>query len=199
MLNIESRDAIKKALDAIQAKIMQGRNQVTKKLIYSNLMSLNVSRNGFGPSVCASFMYCLAAPNCPILNFDISNNPLGFTIPNAGNAQAAADDTRAALGHNVSMTSLNLSNTLFQPTQIVPIFGGLAMNRHLRELHLQDILLDEPDCLQLSHGISACTTLEMIDIPNWIIDLLLKKQNNGKIKTEIIKKKNHNKNEILNL
>ena len=166
VLNITSRDEIKKALDEMQKQIMQGRNQVTKKLVYSNLTALNLSRNGLGPAVCASLMYCLAAPNCTIVTLDISNNPLGFSIPNAGDALLAAADCRAALGNNMSLTHLNFSKTMFQPTQLVSIFGGLAMNQYLREIHLGDMILDEPDCLQLSHAIDICHHLHVIDIPN---------------------------------
>lgn len=166
VLNITSRDEIKRALDEMQKQIMQGRNQVTKKLVYSNLTALNMSRNGLGPAVCASLMYCLAAPNCTIVSLDISNNPMGFSIPNAGDAILAAADCRSALGKNMSLTHLNFSKTLFQPTQLVSIFGGLAMNVFLREIHLGDMILDEPDCLQLSHAIDVCQHLSIIDIPN---------------------------------
>ena len=118
------------------------------------------------PAVCASWMYCIQAPNCPLVHFDISNNPLGHTVPNAGDAKLAAQDVRSALGKNTSLRMLNISKSVFAPTELVAVFGGLCMNTSIKELHLGDLALDEPDCLQLAHAIDVCSSLNVIDIPN---------------------------------
>lgn len=106
VLDIDSRSNIKRVMDQMQAKILQGRNLVTRKVMYTNLTDLNVSRNALGPAVVASLMYSLQAANCTITSIDVSDNPLGYTIKNAGDASAAALDTRGALGKNVSLTAL---------------------------------------------------------------------------------------------
>ena len=160
------RDFFKKALYEIEEQKFEGRNAKVRKAIYTNLTALNLSQNGLGPTACQGLMYSIGSANCSITSLDLSNNPLGYSIENGGNATLAGVDMREALQNSQSMTHLDISRSEFLSTEMVPIMGSLAKNTRLKRLQITDILLDEPSCLQLAHGISSCPSITVVDFHN---------------------------------
>jgi len=160
------RDFFKKSLYDLEEAKYEGRNAKVRRVIYTNLTNLNLSQNGLGPLGCQGLMYCMSAKNCTITSLDLSRNPLGYTIENGGNAMLAGMDMRKAIASSMSMTHLNLSRTHFQPVDMVPLLGALNRNGALKRLIITDIYLDEPSCLQLAHGVTACSTLVVVDVHN---------------------------------
>lgn len=125
-----------------------------------------MSRNGFGPSICGNLFHTLSASNCTITNLNISDNPLGYSSQLMGSALVASKDIRIGLGQTNSLRYLNLNRTMFLPVDLVPIIGGLAHNKSLSRISLQDIYLDEPSCLQLCNGIEHCISLVHLNLEN---------------------------------
>ena len=164
MYGIKPRDFLKIVLWEIEESKFTGRNPKKRVKIFSTLTSLNMSRNGIGPSVAASLFYSLGHSNCTITNLDISDNPIGYTIQQGGSATFASTDIRFGITESRSLRFLNINRTCFQPVEMVSILGGLVHNQNLMKLSLQDIKLDEPSCLQLCTGISSCETLAYIDL-----------------------------------
>jgi Ran GTPase-activating protein (RanGAP) involved in mRNA processing and transport len=132
--------------------------------VFTTLTSLNMSRNGVGPSVGASLFYTLGHANCSITHLDVSDNPLGYTIQQAGDAKAAGADMRFGMTESRSLRFLNVSRTCMLPVEMVSVLGGLVHNQNLMKLQLADIRLDEPSCLQLCTGLASCETLAHVDL-----------------------------------
>jgi len=163
---LEPRSPEKLTLYKLDQQKYEGRDAIPKPLIYTNLISMNLARNGVGPLGCQGIMYCLAAKNCTITSLDISDNPLGYSIENGGDATLTGIDMRETLTCARSLTSLDISRTSLQPVEMVPILGGLSRNRALRVLKILDMALDEPSCLQLANGMTHCKTLRVFQLRN---------------------------------
>jgi Ran GTPase-activating protein (RanGAP) involved in mRNA processing and transport len=164
MFGIKPREFLKIVLWEIEESKYHGRVPKKRVKIFTTLTSLNLRRNGIGPSVAGSVFYSLANPNCTITNLDLSDNPLGFSVHQRGNAAAAGVDIRLGISNSLSLRYLNISRTMFVPVETVAILGGLVHNKNLLKLQLQDIRLDEPSCLQLCTAVESCGTLQHIDL-----------------------------------
>eukprot|EP01038_Epipyxis_sp_PR26KG_P005828 gene5828-8037_t len=164
--NIKPRDFFKIVLWEIEEKKYTLRNAKKRKKVYTHLCSLNMSRNGLGPDVISSLTFVLGHPNCTITDLDVSDNPLGYSVHKAGDASLSNNDIRFGLMYNKSLTNLNLNRSLLQPTELVSMFGGMQSNRHLINLTIQDVYLDEPSCLQLATALQNCPTLTHLDCNN---------------------------------
>lgn len=146
--------------------LKQGGKVMTRKLKYTNLLYLNIARNGLGPTALAVLMNCLSSTDSTLLEVDISDNPLGGAVHKFGSPETAAIETRIGMAANQTLLRLNLGHTSFLPMQLVPIFGGLGMNRILTHLSFRDTPFDEPACLQCAHAIHMCQALFSIDLFN---------------------------------
>lgn len=164
MYGIKPREFLKIVLWEIEEAKYTGRHAKKRKKVFTNLTSLNLSRNGFGPNVAASVFTSLGNSNCSLTNVDLSDNPLGYSVQMGGLALNAGIDIRQGMIESRSLRYLNLSRTQFLPEETVPIFGGLAHNKNILKLNIQDIKLDEPSCLQLANGLEACKTLTHINM-----------------------------------
>lgn len=164
MFGIKPREFMKIVLWEIEEGKYTGRNPKKRVKVFTTLTSLNMSRNGIGPSVGASLFHSLGHPNCSITHLDVSDNPLGYTVQLAGDARAAGVDMRFGMTESRSLRFLNLSRTCMLPVEMVSILGGLVHNKNLMKLNLADIKLDEPSCLQLCTGLASCETLAHIDL-----------------------------------
>jgi Ran GTPase-activating protein (RanGAP) involved in mRNA processing and transport len=164
MFGIKPREFLKIVLWEIEESKYTGRNPKKRVKIFTTLTSLNMSRNGIGPTVAASLFYTLAHPNCTITNLDVSDNPLGYTIQQGGNASDAGVDVRLGMAESRSLRFLNLNRTHILPVEMVAILGGLVHNKNLMKIQLADLKLDEPSCLQLCTGIESCESLAHIDL-----------------------------------
>ena len=163
---LEPREHDKLTMYKLDQQKYEGRDALIKPLIYTNLVYLNVSRNGLGPRGCQGVAYSVMAPNCTITSLDISDNPIGYTIQNGGDANKLGLDLRACLAKSRSMTSLNLSRTYLLPVEMVPILGGLARSNSLRKFIITDMPLDEPSCLQLANALVHCASLRYLELVN---------------------------------
>lgn len=132
----------------------------------TSLLSLNMSCCGFGPDNLIDLMNSISMSNCTITDLDISNNPFGVTTYATGDAKTTGRTIRNGLSKNKSLIRLNMNNVSLQPTQILPIYGGIANNCGLRDILISDNIHDEPCCLQLATAIEQCTTLKKIIIKN---------------------------------
>lgn len=164
MYGIKPREFLKIVLWEIEESKYHGRHPKKRVKIFTTLTSLNMSRNGIGPSVAASLFYSLGHPNCTITNLDVSDNPLGYSIQQAGSASKAGVDMRFGMTESRSLRFLNINRSSMLPVEMVAILGGLGHNKNLCRLQLQDVKLDEPSCLQLCTGVAACETLVHIDL-----------------------------------
>lgn len=164
MLGIKPREFLKIVLWEIEESKYHGRNAKKRTKIFTTLTSLNMSRNGIGPSVAASLFHSLKHPNCTLTHLDVSDNPLGYSIQQGGNSKDAGADMRAGLTESRSLRYLNLSRTLMLPVEMVSVLGGMIHNKNLLKLQLQDTKLDEPSCLQLCTALATCETLVHIDL-----------------------------------
>ena len=153
----------KKALRMVQSE--DEMRKKTKKVIYSNLIALNLSRNGLGPNAIGSIMQSCARPGCTITDLDVSNNRFGASTELGGYAPRAAIDTRFGLASNKSLTKLNLSDTGFVPSDMLAVLGGLTQNKSLIKLNLSGMILDEPCCLLMSNAIKSCESIDEIVLP----------------------------------
>lgn len=163
---LEPRNVEKLTLYKMDQQKYEGRDAIPKPLIYTNLINLNISRNGMGPTGCQGIMYCVNAPSCTLTSIDVSDNPIGYSIENGGDATLLGVDMRQVMASARSMTYLNISRTSLLPVEMVPILGGLSRNAALRELVIVDMPLDEPSCLQLAHGLTHCKTLRRFQLRN---------------------------------
>ena len=86
-------------------------------------MSLNLARNGVGPTVMGSLSLCLGRPNCTLTDLDVSDNPLGYSAKNGGLAREAAVDMRQGFSAAKSLQRLSLSRTAFLSAELVCKFS----------------------------------------------------------------------------
>eukprot|EP01031_Cornospumella_fuschlensis_P042446 gene42446-51852_t len=164
---IVPRDFLKRVLYDIEERKFEGRNAKKRKKIFTNLLSLNLSRNNFGPKVMGSIMVSLGSPRCGIISLDVSDNPIGLSDQEiAGNASEAALDIREGFLGNQSLTHFYANNTKFMYTDLVTIFGGLCHHMFLQTLCLRDVPMDEPAALQLGNALQHVQTLTYLDIYN---------------------------------
>lgn len=166
LYGIKPREFLKLVLWEIEESKYTGRNAKKRKKVYTNLTSLNLSRNGIGPDGVSSIMVSLANPNCTIIDLDISNNPLGYTVQMGGKAFDAAADIRLALESTKSLRYLNLSRTSFLSMELVTFFGGMMHNESLEKFTMQDVIIDESSCLQLVTAVDKCEMMTYLDIKN---------------------------------
>lgn len=163
---LEPREHEKLTLYKLDQQKYEGRDALVKPLIYTNLVHLNVSRNGLGPRGCQGIAFSVSAPNCTITSLDISDNPVGYSIENGGEANKLGLDLRACLSLSRSMTSINLSRTSLLPVEMVPILGGLSRSKCIRKFVITDMALDEPSCLQLANALVHCPSLRHLELIN---------------------------------
>jgi Ran GTPase-activating protein (RanGAP) involved in mRNA processing and transport len=152
---IAPRDLHTEAIHKAEMEELKRKNEGSKKnkQLMTSLTSLDVSRNALGSNVVAGIMLCLSSKHCTITNLNISDNPLGLCGSSVAKSEALSQYLRIGLGSCPSLTALDLSRSMFIPTQLVTMLGGLAGNKILMELTLEGVHLDEPCCLQLAHVI----------------------------------------------
>ena len=131
-----------------------------------SLVHLNVARNGLGPIIIEKIMDAVGMPNCTITSLDISDNPVGVSYEKGGQAINAANAIRRGLMKNFTMKRIHLSNLALTPPLVLPMLGGVANSRSLMEIQVNDMLFDEPCCLQLANSIGACLTLQKVVVRN---------------------------------
>lgn len=141
-------------------------NRRKRRRIYLKLVHFNISRNGCGPGSISTLMNIIASENCTLTNLDISYNPVGIGSAKAGSAIQCGLDLRSGIGANKTLKCLNCNRIALMPTQILPIFGGVANSTSLVEINVNNMEFDEPCCLQLSTAIEACPSLEVVCIMN---------------------------------
>lgn len=165
---IKPREFLKLVLyDIEERKYTAGRNPKQRKKKFTNLISLNVSRNNLGPKVISSLMTCLKSLNCGIVNLDVSKNPLGRTVKDkSGDPVESSVDIRYGLMNNCSLVELNLNETSLMSNNLVTIFGGLAYHEIIQKLTISNMRFDEPCCLQLSNVLQRCKSLTYLNIQN---------------------------------
>ena len=161
---IKPRDFVKLVLWNMEESKYTGRNAIPRKKVFTNLTSLDLSRNGLGPNVIGSIMTSLGNHNCTITDLNISDNPLGYATKAGGSAVDAGIDMRFGLSNSKSLKFIDISRTSFLPLEMVPFFGGLAGNKDIMKLIFQDIEFDEPSCLQLCTSLGNCESLNHVDL-----------------------------------
>ena len=167
LYGIYPREFLKIVLFEIEEKKYTGRNAKVRKKVFTNLCSLNLSRNNIGPRVISGLAYILKNQNCGIFQLDISLNPVGLSSAAiAGNAAEGAVDLRKALIESKSLVEFHMRKTAYLPTELVTIFGGLAHHDAIKKLTLSDTPLDEPACLQLGNILEHSGTLTYLDVSN---------------------------------
>lgn len=164
MFGIKPREFLKIVLWEIEEAKYTGRNAKKRTKVFTTLTSLNMSRNGVGPSVAASLFHTLSHPNCTLTHLDVSDNPLGYSVQQGGNSREAGVDIRAGMTESRSLRYLNMNRSLMLPVEMVSVLGGMVHNKNLLKLQLQDTKLDEPSCLQLCTALGSCETLVHIDL-----------------------------------
>jgi Ran GTPase-activating protein (RanGAP) involved in mRNA processing and transport len=167
LYGIYPREFLKIVLFEIEEKKYTGRNAKVRKKLFTNLCSLNMSRNNIGPRVISGMAFILKNPNCGIFQLDISLNPVGLSSAAiAGNAAEGAIDLRKALMESKSLVEFHMRKTAYLPTELVTIFGGMAHQEYIRKLTLSDTPLDEPACLQLGNILEHSNALTYLDVSN---------------------------------
>jgi Ran GTPase-activating protein (RanGAP) involved in mRNA processing and transport len=164
LFGVESEDR-RKQLQNLVADDAKKRDK-KKKIIYTNLTSLNISRNGFGPKVMSMLMSVMSKPKCTITDLDCSDNPFGVTTERAGDTTEAAMSTRMGIGMNHSMIRLDISSSGFLPRHLINVLGGLGNNTNIQSFKMRGILFDEPCSLLLANALNNCDKLEEVIIPN---------------------------------
>jgi hypothetical protein len=99
LYGIEPKDLFMRAVRAAEEEDYED-PAVLKRRLYTNLISLNLRRNGLGPSVVGNIMSSLSYAHCTLVDVDLSDNPLGFTIEFAGKAEEVVYDIRAGMSMN---------------------------------------------------------------------------------------------------
>ena len=164
MFGIKPREFLKLVLWEIEEAKYYGRNPKKRVKIYTTLCNLNMARNGLGPAVVGSLFHSMGHANSSITSLDLSDNPLGHTVQNGGDATLGSIDVRFGLSEGKALRFLNLARTSFKPVDLVPILGGLSHSPCLMQLVLQDVYMDEPSCLQLTNAINACPSLAHLNL-----------------------------------
>ena len=101
------KDFFKRLLRKIENSKYEGRYAKKKIKVYTNLISLNLCRNGLGPLVASGLMSCIGGSNCTLTNVDVSDNPLGFTLHKAGYSTDFTFDIRYGLSKGRSLVNLD--------------------------------------------------------------------------------------------
>lgn len=165
---IRPREFIKTVLHDIEEKKYDPkftRNAKKRKKRFTNLLSLNLSRNGIGPKVIGSLMVCCKSLNCTLIDLNVSDNPIGSNIgETSGSVVESAQLIRDGFMKNLSLISFNINRTSFDSTNLIAIFGGLAAHEVIQTICLSDIHMDEPCCLQLANVIQHCTSLKHLNL-----------------------------------
>jgi Ran GTPase-activating protein (RanGAP) involved in mRNA processing and transport len=166
---VEPRDFFKLTLHRLEEEQYHGRDAKIRKKVWTNLISLNLSRNGLGPDVLSSMMHCMASKKCTITDLNLCDNPLGDNLLCKGNPDDAGIDARRGMGTSGTLTQLNLSNCMFSPVQVVPMVGGLSENNRILKLIFRDTYFDEPCCLQLMHALQTLENIIELDLKNCLM------------------------------
>lgn len=138
---------------------------IPKKAVH--LLNLNVSRNGLGPEAVVSLMECLLMPVCSLTDLDISGNPLGEVSAQShgsNGAIVASQMMRLGLTATTMLKRLNISDLSLVPTHTVAILGGLASNIGISKFKLNNVVFDEPSCLQLATALESCDTILNLEV-----------------------------------
>jgi Ran GTPase-activating protein (RanGAP) involved in mRNA processing and transport len=163
---IPARDLHTEAMHQAEMEELKRKNELRKKSkqLITNLTALNISRNALSSNVVGGLMLCLSSKQCTLTDLNISDNPLGLTGSSVTKSEALSQQLRQGLGVCQTLQVLDLSRSLFIPTQLVTMLGGLAGNQILRELSLENVHLDEPCCLQLAHVIFQSHSIAKLNL-----------------------------------
>lgn len=141
--------------------------EIPRKAVH--LINLNIARNGLGPEAVVSLMECLLMPVCSLTDLDISGNPLGeVSAQSHGSSGAVVASQMMRLGLTATkiLRRLNISELSISPTHTVAILGGLAMNVGISKFKLNNVVFDEPSCLQLATALESCESIVNLEIRN---------------------------------
>lgn len=168
--DIKPREFIKLVLYDIEEKKYDPkftRKPKKRKKRFTNLLSLNMARNGIGPKIIGSLMLCMKSFKCTIIDLNVADNPIGSVLGETqGNTVDSAVLVRDGFQNNLSLINVNFNNCFFDITNLITIFGGLAAHETIQKLSLENVYLDEPCCLQLSNVIQHCEHLNYLNLSN---------------------------------
>jgi Ran GTPase-activating protein (RanGAP) involved in mRNA processing and transport len=168
--DIKPREFIKLVLYEIEERKYDPkvtRKPKKRKKRFTNLVSLNISRNGIGPKVIGSLFVCMKSFKCTIVDLNVSDNPIGAVLgEQSGNVVESAQLIRAGFQNNLSLLNVNFKNTSFDITNLITIFGGLSAHDNIQKISFENVHFDEPCCLQLSNVIQHCTNLKHLNVAN---------------------------------
>lgn len=132
-----------------------------------NLINLNISRNGLGPESVVSLMECMLMPICSLTDINISGNPMGEVTPTSqgtNGAIVASQMMRLGLTATTILRRLDISDLSLVPKHTVAILGGLASNVGISKFKLNNVVFDEPSCLQLATALESCDTILELEL-----------------------------------
>jgi Ran GTPase-activating protein (RanGAP) involved in mRNA processing and transport len=154
-----------KSVSMHEKKVIRLREDIqSMKCESSSLIYLNLAHNNLGPKFFHALMNCVSAKNATITSLDVSNNPLGYSVHKAGDADQYLTSSSTAGGR--TLVQLNLENTFFSSTQLVNIMSGLLISDKLAEINLSNCPFDEPTCFQCSYVLKSCLNLRSFNLAN---------------------------------
>lgn len=166
LLGLPSEDPFENAMRAKELDEWHARDPFGNMKYFTNMMYLNVARNGLGPNAMGCLMGCLSSNHCTLTHLDVSDNPLGFSNEKSGQATVGSHEFRKGVATCRVLHRLNFAQTLLRPTELVGILGGMVSNKFLLEINLEENRMDEPCALQLTHAIRMCTSLRKMNLRN---------------------------------